>query len=115
MKKIDFAIHLFAAARNIGNSHPHRVPVVSLLMLMILSRRPDEWMTGTQLAAAELTLTSTTFCSCTRGAVEAGLLDKRPVKGGLNGALEWKITPAGLRLVEKLMKTEEPATATATP
>jgi hypothetical protein len=111
MTKIDFAIHLFATARHLGNGQAHRVPVVALLALMILSRRADEWHSGTSVAEGVTGMTSNTLTCSTRGAVAEGLLEKRPLAGGVNGALEWRITPKGQRIVAKLLNTETPATA----
>lgn len=111
MTKLDFAIHLFTAARTITSGSAARVPVVSLLMLLILSRRPGEWMPGPELAAGVPTMNSSTLVSCTKAALEAGLLERRAIAGGVNGALEWRATAPGLRIVEKLMKTAEPQAA----
>lgn len=113
MTKLDFAIHLFTAARSIGSGSVHRVPVVSMLMLLVLSRRPDEWISGTGLADLVANMSSSTMVSSTRSAVEAGLLDRRPIAGGFNGALEWKITPAGQRMVVQLLEAKEPEPASA--
>jgi len=107
MKKIDFAIHLFSAARFIGSSHPQRVPVVSLLMLLILAKEPTEWVPGSVLAHPIDGLSSNTLASATRTALDSGLLEKRAIVGGVNGALEWRITPSGQRLVERLLDTSE--------
>jgi len=112
MTKLDFAIHLFATARHLGNGQAHRVPVVALLALMILSRRSEEWHSGTSVAQGIDGMTSNTLTCSTRGAIEAGLLEKRPLAGGVNGALEWRITPKGQRIVAKLLNTETPSPAT---
>ena len=60
MNKLDFAIHLFTAARSIGSGSVHRVPVVSMLMLLVLSRRPDEWISGPALADMVANMSSST-------------------------------------------------------
>lgn len=112
MTKIDFAIHLFATARHLGNGQAHRVPVVALLALMILSRKADDWHSGTAVAEGVTGMTSNTLTCSTRGAVEAGLLEKRPLLGGTNGALEWRITPKGQRIVARLLNTETQTSAT---
>lgn len=112
MKKIDFAIHLFATARTIGSTHPQRVPVVTLLMLLILSKNPDEWVSGSKLAAPILGLSSNTLASATKSAIAAGLMERRELKGGVNGALEWKLTAAGQRMAAQLLDTAA-AAATA--
>lgn len=113
MTKLDFAIHLLAESRKVTNETAHRTPVVGLLILLILSRRPDEWMTGTQLAEGISTISSSTVATTTRGAVDAGYLERRTIAGGSHNALEWRITPAGQHVVAKLLTTESPAHAPA--
>lgn len=113
MTKLDFAVHLFTEARTLTTGTAHRVPIVSVLVLLILSRTPDDWITGTDICADLPTVSSSTIISSTRAAVEAGLLEHRPYRGGVNGALAWHITPTGLRVVEKLMTAQEPATTPA--
>ena len=111
MTKHDFAIHLFSQARRITSGSASRVPVVSLLIMLLLSKRPEEWISGTVLAADFPTVTPSVIASSTRAAVEAGYLERRPYCGGVNGALEWKITNAGLLLVQSLLTTSEPVPA----
>jgi hypothetical protein len=111
MTKLDFAIHLFSTARQVGDGQAHRVPVVAMIALMILSRRPGEWLSGSRITAGIKGMTSSTLICCTRGAIVEGLLEKRRLVGGVNGALEWRITPKGQRIVALLLNTETPATS----
>ena len=110
MTKLDFAIHLFTQARSITSGQSTRVPIVSVLILLLLAKRPEEWITGSTLAEEIPTLSSSIIGSSTRAAVDAGYLARRPYQGGVNGALEWRITNSGLRLVQQLI-----ATPTTTP
>lgn len=115
MTKLEFAIHLFATARRLSNRTAQRVPVVSLLALLELSRTPDEWKAGSVLAdRLGDGFTANTLGSSTRGAIEAGYLERRAMEGGVNGALEYRITKAGQHVVAQLLKTEEPKPAAAT-
>ncbi len=106
MTKHDFAIHLFTQARTITSGQTQRVPVVAMIVLLVLTKRSGEWMTGTELAAGAPTLSSNIIISSTRQAVEAGYLERRPYAGGVNGAFEYRATNAGLRLVHQLLSTD---------
>lgn len=109
MTKLDFAIHLFTHARDITSGTAHRTPVVTLLILLILSRRPGQWITGSQLASGLDSVSSSTIATTTRAAVDSGLIERRPIKGAAHGALEWRVTAAGQGLVSRLLSTESRA------
>ena len=106
MTKHDFAIHLFTQARHITSGQTQRVPVVAMIVLLALAKRPGEWITGTELADGVPTLTSNVIISSTRQALHAGLLEHRPYTGGINGAYEYRATNAGLRVVHQLLATD---------
>lgn len=113
MTKIDFAIHLFSATRETAPNQ--RAPIVAYMVLLELARFPaGTWRAGNKIGRALGMDANTISCAC-RGAIEVGLLAKRPgPPGGLRGqrAHEWSATPTGLQMVAKLLTTAKPETVT---
>jgi hypothetical protein len=109
MKKIDFAIHLFSAARVATEAATSRVPTISLLIMLEMSRRdPEAWHAGPSLAAA-LGIPCNRITTCCRGAVAAGFIQTRlgrraPGAIGVD-PLDWRVTPKGQQVVAQLLDT----------